>query len=738
MGACKSQPRTVGGMIEGLALRCVMVAFLSLASACVHMPSPPREARPMVQVQRVHQDPYRWLEDVDSEPAMAWVRGENERTVAALGSTATFKQTESAIRRALDANDRLPFVQQLGQHAYNFWRDPQNPRGIWRRTTLASYRSAQPAWELMLDLDALNRTEGKAWVWAGASCLPPAYQRCLVSLSPGGTDATITREFDLQTKQWVQGGFDRPLGKGALTWIDLNTVFVATDLGPGTTTSSGYARQVKRWARGTPLTSAALVFEAMPEDLGVDARRDHTPGHERSWVERSFRFYVDEWFGVQPDGSLRKLPVPDSAKKWVWRDWVLLQLREPWRVGTAAFDAGALVAMPFEAWMRGERPMPQLLFQPSVQRSLSDLDLTRHHVVLTVLTDVRASVHVLTPPAPLATNQEWLARVLQGLPSLSRVAVSAVDAHASDALWVTTLDFLNPAQLWWVDASDTKPVDQASAVIKTSPRYFDGNRHVITQRFATSKDGTRVPYFLVAPKGMKFDGTTPTLLYGYGGFEVSQLPHHSVGVGVGWLERGGAYALANIRGGGEYGPRWHQAALKAHRGRSYEDFAAVAQDLVAHGVTSPKRLGVRGGSNGGLLAGNMVVQYPDLIGAASVEVPLLDMRRYTKLLAGASWMAEYGDPDKPEDWAFMQHFSPYHLLDEARRYPPTLLLTSTKDDRVHPGHARKMAALMRASNQAVWYYENIEGGHGGSANNAQAAFMASLTFEFLWRNLALE
>ncbi len=674
-------------------------------------------------------DPYLWLEDVEGERALTWVRERNAATTKALASDDGFRSLQQSIRTILDADTRIPSVVKTGPHLYNFWQDREHERGIWRRTTLDDYRKPQPAWDVVLDVDAINKAEGKAWVWKGASCLRPEYRRCLVDLSPGGGDATVTREFDIDTRRWVEGGFERPLSKGSLSWVDRDTVFVSSDFGPGSMTTSGYPRIVKLWRRGTPISAATTVFEAQPTDLGVWAWRDHTPGFKRSFVQRSRAFYDDELHWVAPDGNVRKVNVPNHVRKSVHREWLLLRPREDWGVAGKTFKAGSLVATRFDDFMRGAaRDRFDVLFEPTPSRSLVDVDGTRGLIVVTTLDDVKSRVTVLTPGA-----QGWQAHEPDGLPRFGNVSATPLEATEGDELWVSTADFLTPPQLLLM------PPGRTPELIKSAPSFFDASKHEVQQHFAVSKDGTRVPYFLVVPKGRALDGTIPTLMNGYGGFEVSNTPHYSAGIGKGWIEQGGAYVLANIRGGGEYGPAWHQAALKANRHRAYEDFAAIAQDLVARKVTSPQRLAAMGGSNGGLLIGNMLVGYPQSFGALSIEVPLLDMRRYNKLLAGASWMAEYGDPDKPDEWAFIRTFSPYQLFDAARAYPPTLILTSTKDDRVHPGHARKMAAKMLAASKdvhaegkTVHYYENIEGGHAGAANNEQTAFMAALRYRFLW------
>ncbi|MCR6685844.1 prolyl oligopeptidase family serine peptidase [Pseudoxanthomonas sp.] len=670
----------------------------------------------------VADDPYQWLEDVTGDKPLDWVRAQNARTDAALAATPQFKAMEAGIREVLDSDAKIPGVQKIGAYYYNFWKDRNHERGIWRRTTLEEYRKPNPAWETILDLDALNKAEGENWVWHGADCLRPAYARCLIALSRGGADADVTREFDLENKAWIEGGFFRPEAKGGLGWIDQDNVYVFTDFGAGSMTESGYPRVVKRWKRGTPLESAQVVYEGKADDMYIAAFHDDTPGFERDFVSRTLAFYNDELYLAGKGGALAKVDVPNSANKGVKREWLTLELREPWTVGGRTYAAGSLLAAKFDDFMAGKREF-EVLFEPTERSSLASFSWTRSHLVLNVLEDVKNRLSVLTPG-----KDGWARSEFTGAPAFGTLGVSAVDSDESDAVWLTATDYLTPSTLSLAD------IGKQPEQLKAMPAFFDGSRDVIEQHFATSKDGTRVPYFLVRPKALAPGGKTPTLLYGYGGFEISLTPGYSGGLGRAWLERGGVYAVANIRGGGEYGPRWHQAALKANRHKAYEDMAAVAQDLVTRGITSPAHLGVQGGSNGGLLTGNMLTQYPELFGAVVVQVPLLDMKRYNKLLAGASWMAEYGNPDTA-DWEFIRTFSPYHLFDAKKDYPPVIFLTSTRDDRVHPGHARKMAAKMIEAGKDVTYYENIEGGHGGAANNAQAAHMSALAYAFLWQRL---
>lgn len=704
---------------------CLAVAFAigAAPSLVAHAATPAPAAKPTMPNTAASADPFLWLEGVTDEKALDWVRERNAKAEAEIASTPEFKRLETDLRAILDSEARIPGVQKIGTHYYNLWKDKQNPQGLWRRTTLAEYRKPDTKWETVIDLDALNAAEKENWVWHGAECLKPKYERCLIALSRGGSDADVTREFDLDAKTWVQDGFFRPESKGGLQWIDQDTVFVYTDFGAGSMTKSGYPRVVKQWTRGTPLESAKLVYEGKPEDMYIAAYRDLSPGFERDFVSRTLAFYNDELYLRGKDGKLIRIDAPNSANKAVHNQWLTLELREPWKSKDRSYEAGSLLVIDFDKFMAGDREF-DIAFAPDEHTSLSGYTWTQHHLVLTLLNDVKSKIRIMTPIG----EGSWRQSLLVGAPAVGTVDVNAIDADIGDALWMTTTDFLTPTTLSMVE------IGQPPQKLKSMPAFFEADGMITEQQFATSKDGTKVPYFIVRSKFLPLDGSTPTLLWGYGGFEVSFTASYNSMAGRGWLQNGGVYVLANIRGGGEYGPRWHQAALKANRHKAYEDFAAVAEDLFARRITSPARLGAQGGSNGGLLMGNMIVQYPQLFGAVVCQVPLLDMKRYNHLLAGASWMAEYGDPDT-KDWEFIKTFSPYHLLKEGANYPPVLFTTSTRDDRVHPGHARKMMAKMETMNADVRYYENIEGGHGGAANNEQEAHMRALAYTFLWQQL---
>jgi len=673
-------------------------------------------------------DPHRWLEDVTGEKQIAWVRERNAESTRVLTSGTGFPVLERRILSILDSKERIPAVTKIGDRYYNFWRDAANPKGVWRSTTLDEYRKADPAWETVIDIDALAKAENENWVWHGATVLEPEDRVCLVSLSRGGADADVIREFDLDRKAFVDGGFSLPEAKSRVAWRGRESLFVATDFGPGSLTASGYPRSVREWTRGTPLPQAEVVFEGQPDDMSVGASRDLTPGFERDFLVRQITFWTNEFF-LRRDSHLIKIDKPDDANASVHREWLLIELRSPWTVEKTTYPAGALLAANFEAFLKGDRTL-HVLFEPTDRTSLAAWAGTRNHILLTTLDNVRNRISALT-----FTDGTWHREPLTGLPDIGTATISPVDEIESDDYWLLTSSPLEPSTLSLGSAATPA---KAPEKLKQTPAFFDASGMKVEQYEAVSQDGTRIPYFQIGRADLPADGSTPTLLYGYGGFEIPLLPGYSPASGVAWLEKGHAYVIANIRGGGEFGPRWHQAALKEKRHRAYEDFAAVAEDLIARKVTSPAHLGIMGGSNGGLLMGNMLTMRPELFGAVVCQVPLLDMRRFNKLLAGASWMGEYGDPDKPEEWAFIRGFSPYHNVARDRDYPPILITTSTRDDRVHPGHARKMTARLLEYGKPVLSYENIEGGHGGAADNKQKAFMDALGWTFLDRELTHE
>ena len=702
--------------------------FLILISIFAIAPSMAQDESAQRKVSDVteKEDPNLWLEDVTGEKQLGWVRERNKKTKDHFESSENFQKLKSDLLAILDSDERIPFVGKAGDHYYNFWRDKTHVRGIWRRTSLEEYRKPEPKWETMLDLDALAKTENENWVWGGASILRPSYDLALISFSRGGADASVTREFDIKTKKFVENGFKRPEAKGGIGWIDKDSVFVFTDFGEGSMTSSGYPRIAKLWKRGTDFDSAEVVYEGTNEDMYISAMHDNSPGFERNFVSRTLAFYNDELYLRTDDGKLTKIDAPNSANKSIYKQYLMLELRKPWDVDGNSYPAGSLLVTKFDDFMAGKRDF-DVLFKPTLNSSLAGFSACKDHVILNILEDVKNRIYVLTPD-----GEKWKQEPLKGAPEIGTVSVSPVDADHSNAFWMTSSGYLSPTTLFYGE------IGAEPEQVKQLTPLYDADGLQVQQHFATSKDGTRVPYFMVAKKSINLDGNNPTLLYGYGGFEVSLTPGYSASVGRAWTSQGGVYVVANIRGGGEYGPRWHQAALKENRLRAYEDFAAVGQDLISRKVTSRNRLGIQGGSNGGLLVGNMVAQYPDLFGAAVCQVPLLDMKRYHLLLAGASWMAEYGNPDEGSNWDFIKTYSPYQNIDKSKKYPSVLFTTSTRDDRVHPGHARKMMALMESQGHDVMYYENIEGGHGGAANNKQRAYMTALAYSFLKERLFKE
>jgi len=675
-------------------------------------------------------DPYLWLEQIESEPALDWVRARNAAAEKEFAADPRYGPLRADLLRILDSRERIPFVTRMGEHYYNFWRDAANPRGLWRRTTPAQYRRAEPIWETVLDLDTLARTENENWVWKGADCLRPdapaqPYRHCLISLSRGGADAAVEREFDLVDKRFVADGFVLPEAKSRTDWRDADSLWVATDFGPGSLTSSGYARIVKLWKRGTPLAQAATVYEQPANEVLTLGRSERESGARRDWIVRVIATRNAQWLRVA-DGKLVPLPAPADAEVQFFKDQVLLRLRTAWKPAAREFAAGTVIAIGVEALFAGSRDFA-VVYEPGPRRALQSLATTESAVLLGELDNVRSRWHEAR-----FDGKAWSSRPLP-LPANAQVEVVAT-YWASDEFMLTVQDFVTPSTLYLGRAGARQWSEFEK--LKALPPFFDSTGLETRQYEAVSRDGTRIPYFAVMRAGLELDGSNPTLLYGYGGFENAQLPRYSGLLGKAWLEPGGVYLLANIRGGGEFGPTWHLEARREGRQKSFDDFIAVAEDAIARGITSPRHLGIMGGSQGGLLVTGTMVQRPELFNAVVAQVPLADMLRYHQLLAGASWIGEYGDPDKPEDRAFIARYSPYQNLRRDTRYPRIFLTTSSRDDRVHPGHARKMAAKMRELGHDVLYFENIEGGHGAAANNEQAARMWAQTYTFLWRQLA--
>jgi prolyl oligopeptidase len=676
--------------------------------------SPPESAGTEPSVEDAHL----WLEEIAGERALAWVREQNAASQAALEQTAGFDGLRARLLAIYESNERIPAVTKHGKYLYNFWRDERHVRGVWRRTTLDEYRKREPNWEVVLSVDLLAAGEKENWVWKGADILQPSHDRALIFLSRGGADAAVMREFDLSKNEFISGGFSLPEAKSRVAWRHRDALYVGTDFGAGSLTSSGYPRVVKEWRRGTPLSAAKTIFEGKTADVSVTASVVHDHGRVYEFISRGLTFFTSELLVRRGDEWI-KIDKPADARVETFTDQILLRLRSDWTVDEKSYRAGSLLAADFEAYLRGDRAL-SVLFESGARHALASTSATKNYLILNELDNVRSKIHVLK-----RAGSQWTRSQL-ATPAFGSVRVRGVDADESDDYFMTSSDFLTPSSL-----SFGKVGAAGQETLKTLPSFFAADGLAIRQFEATSKDGTKVPYFLVGKKDIQLNGQNPTLLYGYGGFNLSLLPSYSGSVGAAWLERGGVYAVANIRGGGEFGPDWHYAARKEKRQRAYDDFIAVAEDLIARKVTAPRHLGIQGGSNGGLLVGVAMTQRPDLFKAVVCQVPLLDMRRFNKLLAGASWMDEYGDPDNAEEWEYIRKYSPYHNVAAGKKYPRVLFTTSTRDDRVHPAHARKMFAKMKAQGHDVLYYENIEGGHGGAADNKQLAYMAALAYTFL-------
>lgn len=666
-------------------------------------------------------DPYLWLEEIQGETALEWVKERNRRTSDRYERTELFQDIYESSLAILNSEEKLVYPSMLGDYAYNFWRDAFHERGLLRRCLLENFLRGEPDWEMVLDLDALAAEEGENWVYKGHQALPPDYDRTLLWLSRGGSDAVVAREFDLVNLRFVEDGFQVPEAKSDLSWKDRDTLYIGTDFGPGSMTVSGYPRVLKVWKRGLPLSQAEPLFEVAHDDLAAGVWVVRRVDEEYDFVVRAIDFWNDEKFLVE-NGRLQRLALPsDAPVQAVFKGQIFVLLRSDWEKAEGTFGKGSLLSLDLRALADGGDPPAVLVFDPSGGGTVEGVDAVRDHIIVTVTENVRTH---LRRYRWTGESWDWESIPLGEGGSTSLAATS----RRREAFFLTHENYLTPTSLYF------RSEEGELRHIKSLPVRFLSDNLVAEQHWAVSRDGTRIPYDVIRPREIPAEGA-PTLLYGYGGFEVSLLPSYLSLAGPAWLARGGVYVSANIRGGGEFGPAWHQAALRENRHKAYEDFEAVAEDLIRRGITTSAKLGVHGRSNGGLLTGNMLVRRPELFAAVLIGVPLLDMFRYNKLLAGASWVAEYGDPDKPEDWAFLKDYSPYHNIDPAAKYPVPLIFTSTKDDRVHPGHARKMAAKLESYGFEVIYYENLEGGHAGASNNPQTAFFTALNYAYLWDRL---
>ncbi len=692
-------------------------------------------------------DPFLHLEDINDKNH-EWVTKHSNRTLDEFGG-GRFEARRNAISEILSAKDKLDMGSKRGEWIYNFHTDGDHPRGLWRRAKVEDYLTNEQAkidWDVLLDVGQLGKDEGESWVFQGARLLYPSYDRALVTLSPGGSDSNVVREFDVTKKEFVKGGFEKPQSKGSMSWVDRDTVIIGADFGEGTLTESGYPRTARLWQRGTKLANAPVIIEGEFDDVVVGASFDHTPGHERLTAYRATDFRTTIMYevdhhsvraaGARPASALREILLPRSADVGVVRDWVLVTLRHDWDLDGQTFTAGSVLVLPYSAVLAGPSADDvQVLYKPTASTSFLDVTATATGLVITILDNVKTRIlFAADPHVDLAGEvNEWqLVDVTPQVAEFATVQIMAVDPLESPDVWMVISDFLTPSSLYYGPVSRE---ELHVRKLRSAPERFNAEGLEIRQLWAESKDGTNVPYFAIGPTAA-LDGKQPAraLLDGYGGFEVSRLPMYIATYGKVWLEKGGVYVVANIRGGGEFGPRWHQAALKANRNKAYEDFAAVAKDLQERNITRVEGLAAIGGSNGGLLMGNMYTTYPELFGAIVCRVPLLDMKRYSHLLAGASWIEEYGDPDT-DDWQYMEQYSAYHNVDDGP-HPPILLTTSTRDDRVHPGHARKFHAMLEEMGFETYLYENTEGGHAGAADIDQQALMTALIFSFLDEKLA--
>jgi prolyl oligopeptidase len=715
-------------------IQLLVSVFISCLMGCVFFGTAAKQEPSMTDdsasIDAEH-DAFMWLESVEGEKPLKWVRERNAESLAVFEADPLYPTFIGQAEGILNATDRIPYGRQRGQLIYNFWQDENNVRGLWRRTSIDNYRRDDIAWETVIDVDALAKTEEENWVYKGVFCLAPAYERCMVKLSRGGTDASVYREFDLVTKAFVTEGFIVPEAKSSVAWIDKDTLLVATAWDEkDSTTESGYPRIVKKWRRGKSLNQAEFVMEGAREDVGVWPWVMHTPTEVLVGVVRSKTFFTAEYHLLKSKDKLVQIPLQESAEvQGYYEGQLIFTLREDWQLAGLDFKMGSLLAFDLKKF-QVEQTLPsiQTLAVAGPRTSITGVYETPSGMLVSLLDNVRGKVIKFEREEDTGA---WASTPVS-LPQNGSLSVSSSGLF-EDRVMINYEDHTTPDRLYEYD-----PKTGELQVLKTLPERFDSSELVVHQYEASSADGELVPYFVVHHKNIPLNGNSPTLLYGYGGFEISLTPRYLTLSGKLWLERGGVYAVANIRGGGEFGPRWHKAALRENRQRAYDDFIAVSEDLIERQITQPKKLGIMGGSNGGLLVGVALTQRPDLYGAVVCQVPLLDMLRYTKLLAGASWAAEYGDPDDPIMRKAISRYSPYQNVFKDRSYPKAFFMTSTKDDRVHPGHARKMVAKLIDQGHPVHYFENIEGGHSAAANLKQRAKQYALQYVYLARQLGLK
>jgi prolyl oligopeptidase len=695
-------------------IRWAVIPLLAFHSGAQNAPLPP--------------DPYQWLEDVTGARSMAWVKAENEHSADMLKSDPRFANFEATALKILETPERLPIPSISGNEIYNNWQDAAHPRGVLRRTSLADYLTAQPHWDALIDFEALGKQDNQKWVSGGRSCLYPGDELCMIRLSAGGEDAVTMREFNLKTGKFVPGGFSLSRSKQNIIWLDRDTLVLARDWGAGTMTKSGYPFVLKQWKRGQLIEQATEIFRGKDSDMEVEAIEAHdADGNQTTLIVRALNFFDAEIYVLDGGVAKRTAWPPKIGGADLLKGKILVSLNQDWKPEPdgKTFVAGSVVALNLAAFRKDPMHLkPALVFAPTATEFFQSMATTRDHLLLTTLENVRGRAYVYA----LAANGTWTRKKL---PVADNLAVSLISANdVDDRFFLSTTGFLTPSSLLLGDAA-TGTLKEA----KSLTPQFDASPFMVEQSSATSKDGTKVPYFVVHRKDMRFDGNNPTLLYAYGGFQVSETPSYSATIGKLWLERGGVYVLANIRGGGEFGPAWHEAGLKTHRQRIYDDFAAVGQGLVTRRITSPRRLGILGGSNGGLLMGVEMTQHPEMWNAIIIDIPLLDMLRFEQIAAGASWIGEYGSVSNPTEHDFLATISPYHQLKPDVKYPEPLILTTTKDDRVGPQHARKFAAKLEEMKKPFFFQEITEGGHGTGAEPKEQAETYAFQYTYLVRKL---
>lgn len=697
-------------------------ALLAFASA-----APVHAAKPAARETVAATDPYEWLESTDSARVVEWVSRQNQSTLQILAKDPRYPRTESEMRAILSAKDRLPYPHLRGGWVYNFWQDAKHPRGVWRRARTEDYAKPGINWQTLLDLDHLNTAEKQDWTWQGEVCLPPVYEDCLLQLSRGGGDEVVIREFDVKTSTFVRNGFYLPEAVSNVSWLDADHVLVDTDFGPDTVLRSGYSRFVKLWKRGEPLADARTLIEGGDTDLWETSMIDARPEGTYPLVVQFLSRFAAKYYLLLPDDHLDRIPLPEDANvQCMFQGRLMAILRSPWKAGPRTLPSGTLVAFPLDKIDEAHpEDAVELVYKPDDRSSVVEFDASRNRAYLNVLRDVNGRLFELS-----VSSAGWNVQTLD-LPMFGTVKVLSADAF-DDLVYVSYESFLTPPAIYTVDGSPGK----APRLVSSLPERFNSGNFIVEQDEAVSADGTRVPYFLVRRQDLKCDGSEPTLLSGYGGFESSFTPTYLDTIGKAWMEAGGAYALAIVRGGGEFGPSWHKAAMGEHRQRSFDDFLAVAQDLIRRKITSPRRLGVMGNSNGGLLVAAAMTERPELFHAVVCQAPLLDMLRYTRLGAGAAWIGEYGDPDDPKMAKVLRRYSPYQNVKPGVRYPAALFIASTEDDRVHPAHARKMVARLESMGNETYYFEDPEGGHGGPNTDLGSRIRRrALEFVFLLRQL---